>query len=229
MYISTVRTFLISKILRWGKKWIFSRKYNIIPFYTQSMLFPICYVPLFFGPGFNFFVLFPSLHVPYIDPLWCLGLDFSYTRNMPSFLLHMFKDSYASMPGSNTPSFVNSWLPNKKDLLFLWTIGHFAFSDETTVCILWWGYVYSISPLQCTFLWDPDCNSNIFARLPQCFPPVSTAEPCNFLHIINSLKICIIWVTNQSTFSHFSLSFIMTKWRLIVPKHFATTQPRIEV
>lgn len=37
------------------------------------MLFLIYYFPFFFGLGFNFLVLFPSLHIPYIDPLLALA------------------------------------------------------------------------------------------------------------------------------------------------------------
>ena len=51
-----------------------------------------------------------SPHASFIYPLWGLGLDFSYTTNTHSSLLHLCKDNYASTHGSNTPSFVNSFL-----------------------------------------------------------------------------------------------------------------------
>lgn len=78
------------------------------------------------------------------------------------------------------------------------------------------------------FLCDLDCNSYIFAQLSQCLLPVLIVKPSNFLHVIDSEMICINWMTTEDTFSGFPLIH-ENQMKTDGPKHFALTQPRMEV
>lgn len=99
------------------------KKIKYQPILYQVNAFSSILRSLFLWPGVQLLILFPPLLIKkekYFTllcsfcPLLYLGLDFSYTRNMHYFLLHVSKDSYASMPGSNTPSSLTFLIAKRK-------------------------------------------------------------------------------------------------------------------